>query len=110
MRYGLRLIPTIDLALILLEVVALAALIVQKLLESELARTSALSMVFGEGMLYFWFGIIFLGVLLPAALSFLTHRSRPEPVMWAVSSTAILTSGLALRYCLILGGLHVASM
>jgi formate-dependent nitrite reductase membrane component NrfD len=111
MRYGLRIIPRIDLAFIVLEVVVLGAMLALKYVESSLARDSVYAMVMGEGFLGFWVGIVLLGILLPVGLGCVSRRS-PRAISaatWAVSATAILVSGFALRYCLIIGGLHVAT-
>jgi formate-dependent nitrite reductase membrane component NrfD len=108
MFFGLKIIPRIDLALILLEVLILGALVVIKYFEGGVAYKSVHVMLFGNEFLLFWIGVIFLGVLVPLIASFLNHQS-PHMVNQAISSTAILLGGLALRYCLIMAGLHVAT-
>jgi formate-dependent nitrite reductase membrane component NrfD len=109
MRYGLRIISRIDLILIALELVALAALLAQKYLEVGVARETVLSVLFGEDLLAFWIGVVLLGILLPVALGAIS-RKTPQPqsaVTWAVSATALLIGAFALRYCLITGGVHM---
>lgn len=109
MHYGLRLIPFVDLVLIGFEIIVLVVMLAVKYFESDTARESVYNMVLGEGSLAFWFGIVLLGILLPLVLGLIPRRS-PQTVSaatWAVSATAIFISGFALRYCLIIGGLHV---
>jgi formate-dependent nitrite reductase membrane component NrfD len=108
MFFGLRVIPRIDFALIILEIFVLVGLIVTKNLESEVARKSANVMLFGDDFLLFWFGVVFLGAIVPVVAGLLSHHSL-HMVNQAISSMAILLGGFALRYCLIAAGLHVAT-
>lgn len=109
MRYGLRIISCIDFVLIALEALVLVVLFTQKYLESDVARESVVNVLFGEELLVFWIGVVFLGMGLPVALGGISSLS-PQPqsaVTWALSATAILIGAVALRYCLLAGGLRI---
>lgn len=109
MRYGLRIISRIDLVCIMLEVVVIAALFAQKYFESDIARNSVRNILLGENLPVFWFGVVFLGLMLPVIL-WLASRKTAQPqssVTWALSAAALLIGAFALRYCLISGGLYV---
>jgi formate-dependent nitrite reductase membrane component NrfD len=108
MRYGLRIIPQIDLLFIVLEALTLIAFIILKLLESDVAHKSALYLLFGEPSVIFWFGVVVLGIISPLVISFFSRLSA-QSAKWAIDSLAILIGGLALRYALITAGLHLTS-
>jgi formate-dependent nitrite reductase membrane component NrfD len=107
MLYGLKIVSWLDLALIVCEIAALVAIILIKYLESDIARESVNLLLMGEARYAFWIGTVVIGMVVPAVASLLVRQS-PHMVSQAVSSSAILVGGLALRYSLITAGLHIA--
>jgi formate-dependent nitrite reductase membrane component NrfD len=108
MLYGLRIIPRIDLFFIVLEAALLVSLIVSKYFEADIARKSVIYMLFNEGFYVFWIGVILLGIVIPLAISFFS-RHHQQPSRLAVSAVLIIVGGLALRFSIIIGGLHIAT-
>jgi formate-dependent nitrite reductase membrane component NrfD len=108
MFFGSRVIMRIDLVLILIETLILTALIVMSCFGGGLGAASVEVLLAGAGAYAFWLGVVLLGLVVPCFAGML-NRQPSHMVNQAISSTAILLGGLALRYALITAGLHVAS-
>jgi formate-dependent nitrite reductase membrane component NrfD len=107
MFFGSRIIVRIDLVLIFIEILILAALIVASCFGGDLSAASVGVLLAGAGAPAFWFGVVLLGLAVPCVVGMLGRQSS-HMVNQAISSTAVLLGGLALRYALITAGLHVA--
>jgi formate-dependent nitrite reductase membrane component NrfD len=106
--FGLKIIPRIDIVLILLEMVVLVILILLEYFEGGVSAKSVNVLLLGAGRYAFWIGVVFIGFIIPLVAGLFTQRS-PHMVSQAISSSALLIGSLALRYSLILAGLHVAT-
>jgi formate-dependent nitrite reductase membrane component NrfD len=106
-HFGLRVIPRLDTVIIAFELLAFAALLVRGFLESEVTRKSVDLLIAGNAMILFWVGFVLFGVVIPLAISFL-NRHYAQASLLAISSLAILVGGIALRFCILASGLHIA--
>jgi polysulfide reductase chain C len=108
MLVGLKIIPRIDLVLILFEIAVLVALFLFKYFEGGVASKSVDVLLLGGGRYVFWIGVVLIGIIVPLIAGMLIQKSL-HMVNQAVSSSALLIGSLALRYSLIFAGLHVAT-
>jgi formate-dependent nitrite reductase membrane component NrfD len=107
MRSGLKIVPRIDLVLILLEIAVLVTLLLLKHFEGDVAGKSVDALLLGNGRYAFWIGVVLVGIIVPLIAGLLIQKSL-HMVNQAVSSSALLIGSFALRYSIIFAGLHVA--
>ncbi len=88
-----------DSALILLEAVAVAALLAQGYLDDG-ARLAAEALLFGDLSLMFWGGVVVLGLVVPFAMErFVRHANYSTQLMFIAA--AVLLGGFLLRVCVV---------
>ena len=107
MLYSLRLIPKIDMVLIVMEILTLGAFICISYFGDERVTYSLQILMFGERGLFFWLGVVITGLVLPLLCAFLSLRN-PQGNLAALSSLFIIVGGFFLRYCLISAGIHIS--
>jgi formate-dependent nitrite reductase membrane component NrfD len=107
MHFGLRIIPKIDTVIIIAEVAAFVALILRGLLGFGIMNKSVDVLLSGNAMALFWIGCVLLGGVVPLTISFLNRRDAQASLL-VIGSLAILVGGIALRFCILSSGLHIA--
>jgi formate-dependent nitrite reductase membrane component NrfD len=107
MYFGLKIIPRIDTVLIVVEMIVFIVLILQGISVNEVTRKSVDILILGNARILFWVGFVLIGIVVPLALSFLNRRDAQVNLL-AISSLAILVGGIALRFCILSSGLHIA--
>lgn len=91
--------------LIALQVLVIALFVVWLSLSASapLQRASAL-MVSGPLALWFWGGVVFLGLLVPMGLETWAARGRGPAAVSILAMLLVVLGGLALRYTVVMGG------
>lgn len=111
----LRRLTTVDLIVIALEAVALAAFVLLRTADGNAMSISASSSVFelvsGSLSRVFWMGAVFTGLIVPfasglAAMSPVGASAYHLSVRVLISSSFALVGALCLRYCIVMAGAH----
>jgi formate-dependent nitrite reductase membrane component NrfD len=106
MLYSLNLIPGIDLALLVLEILALGAFIGTSYFGGDASRYSLNLLLQGDMAPYFWVGTVLVGLALPLTLTIIGLK-EPMVNLIAGGSISTIVGGFFLRYCIISVAIHV---
>lgn len=111
---ALHRVTAIDAAAIVLELLALCALVLSPLCampvsanQTEAAlRLSAERLAFGDYSVLFWVGLIAVGLVAPLALEALSARFRHRPGWLLAACCCVIAGGVFLRVCVTGAGVH----
>lgn len=98
---GARLLTSIDIGLIVVEVAMLAGLLLSSLWEGGAGATAALSLIGGNLALTFWLGVVIIGLLAPLSVD-VVGRATAVPTVVAFGGACTLVGGLLLRIVLLM--------
>lgn len=98
---GLDSLLRLDMVLIVLEAVAIAAFVAVSFLAGDPAAQSASAMVSGEYSMLFWFGVVVAGLVVPLSVDAVCLR-LPQATLLFVGAASTLVGGVCLRFVLLL--------
>jgi formate-dependent nitrite reductase membrane component NrfD len=91
--------------LLILELLTITAYLLLMLRTSPIAAASALQLISGDLLLFFWGGVVLCGLLLPVGIELLV-RHKATSTLLAVNALVLLAGALAIRYCFLVVGTH----
>ena len=109
---ALRPLVAVDAAVIGLEMLCLALVVVLPLLDAgadsfaAAQRAAALDVAAGAGAPLFWVAVVGAGLVLPLGLEVARRRHAPSLPFFAVVAVLVVAGALLMRYCIVNAGTH----